>query len=336
MAKQQKQEDQTNQVITPAQSNGSETNEPEQPKEYSCFIVTPIGDNNSDIRYKTDGLIAEIIRPILMEFGFASDKVLVAHQMSNPGSINEQIIKQILDSTLVIVNLTGLNANVMYELAVRHAAAKPVISLCEREITPSLPFDINQERTIFYSDTFYGATLLKENLSSMVQEVMKTLGEDAKDNPIYRVVRDKLIKQEVKDKNPSEAPFVDLLIDIRNQIANLERNFAQQKTTFSNNRYSVSNRAAYDKSAQKNFDTNKFTERDSFKIHIQFANDEDLLYANDWLEKLEYIREIQFGKPFELIVYTFYTVKEIALVNTIYDDLKALIMSNTKAKKVSY
>lgn len=48
------------------------------------------------------------------------------------------------DDALVVADLTGSNPNVMYELAIRHAAAKHAI-----QITSSrLPFDIQGMRTI--------------------------------------------------------------------------------------------------------------------------------------------------------------------------------------------
>ena len=249
------------------------------------------------------------------EFGFASNKVLVAHQMSNPGSINEQIIRHILDSTLVIVNLTGLNANVMYELAVRHAAAKPVISICEKEITSSLPFDINQERTIFYSDTFHGATLLKNSLNLMVQEVMKTLDEDARDNPIYRVLKDQLIKQEVKEKNPSEAPFVDLMISIRDQVTSLEQSVRELKAQPSP----------------------PFLVSDAhfLKFYLTFKNEAEVREAKNVFKIVAWINTVKQSPFFKLIVVTDQTIIEIRNNLHIYKDLKERIIKIAKPETIS-
>jgi hypothetical protein len=113
----------------------------------SCFIITPIGGDNTEIRRAAEGVIDAVIIPTLIEIGFKEENIRVAHRMPNPGAINRQVITRILEDDLAIVNLTGLNANVMYELAVRHAVRKPVVQICE--YGTKLPFDITEERTIF-------------------------------------------------------------------------------------------------------------------------------------------------------------------------------------------
>ena len=95
-------------------------------KEHSkkCFYITPIGDKTSPQYSKLEGLKDNVLIPVLDSLGYGLE---VAHTIDSPGSINDQIFERIVNSELVIVNLTGLNPNVMYGLAVRHSYGKPCV-----------------------------------------------------------------------------------------------------------------------------------------------------------------------------------------------------------------
>jgi hypothetical protein len=70
-----------------------------------------------------------IIHPVAKECGYLAIR---ADEISEPGIITSQVIQHLLDDHLVIADLTGHNANVFYELAIRHAIRKPVLQLIQK------------------------------------------------------------------------------------------------------------------------------------------------------------------------------------------------------------
>src|SRR5260221_4255669 len=114
----------------------------------TCFVISPIGEEGSPIRYRADKIYNYVISPIIREAGY---KVSRADKLSVPGLITSQIVEQILECDLVVADLTGRNPNVYYELAVRHAIRKPFIQIVEAG--ESLPFDIAGMRTISINHT---------------------------------------------------------------------------------------------------------------------------------------------------------------------------------------
>lgn len=151
----------------------------EQNKEH-CFIITPIGDNNDAIRRHIEGIIDASIRPALEN----KYEIVVAHRISEPGSITKQIIQEIYSSKLVIANLTNKNPNVMYELAFRHSLGAPVIMIAEHGT--SLPSDVIMERTIFYDNDAKGALELREKLVA----AEGAIDFDKISSPIYDLIRE--------------------------------------------------------------------------------------------------------------------------------------------------
>jgi len=163
--------------------------------EKNCFIITPIGNNDSQTRRNTDGLINTVLRPLL-ENDFDFKTIVAAHEINASGSINNQIMKKIIYDDLVIANLTGVNPNVMYEVAVRHATRKPIIHICEEGT--KLPFDIIDQRTIFYKNDMLGVKELKTALILMIKEAIKE--KQFSDNPIYNATKSKIFNDSIADK----------------------------------------------------------------------------------------------------------------------------------------
>ena len=108
-----------------------------------------------------------------------------ARRLDKPGIIGRQIIDYIVNSQLVIVDLSFHNPNVFYELAIRHMMRKPIVQIMRR--ADSIPFDINQFRTIVIDTTDIHSFVpkmetYKSEIANQVRQAMQDV--DAADNPI--------------------------------------------------------------------------------------------------------------------------------------------------------
>jgi cell division protein ZapA (FtsZ GTPase activity inhibitor) len=132
-----------------------------------CFVISPIGSDNSDIRRRADQVYKHIICPPLEQAGY---EVVRADKISDPGMITSQIIEHVVSDDLVIADLTGHNPNVFYELAVRHAVGKPFIQIIDHK--EDIPFDIAGFRTIHFDHKdLDSAAQAKEEIAKQVEAI---------------------------------------------------------------------------------------------------------------------------------------------------------------------
>jgi hypothetical protein len=116
-------------------------------KKKLCFVVGPIGAEDSAPRIHADWLLEEIILPVMADF--PDFEVKRADQDHRPGLIDARLINDLLTAELVIADLSGLNPNAFYEIGIRHMAQKPVIHM--QLAAENIPFDVSLYRAIKFS-----------------------------------------------------------------------------------------------------------------------------------------------------------------------------------------
>lgn len=187
---------------------GKNNKVPEEKKGKKCFIITPIGDTNSPTFRKAKGVIESVIKPVLLKYGF--DDIKPAYEILESGMIGNQIINRIVNDDLVVANLTGNNPNVMYELAIRHAVAKPIIHICEKGT--NIPFDIKDSRTAFYTDDMLGTQELQDSFEGYVANI--DYSSEYVDNPIYSGMQMGIILKKMDDAGrQTEAELLQKILD---------------------------------------------------------------------------------------------------------------------------
>jgi hypothetical protein len=138
----------------------------------------------------------------------------------NQQSIVRDIIQSLSESDIIIANLTGLNANVFYELGIAHTLNKKVIIITE-DIS-SLPFDLKAYRVQEYSMEYIQFDNLLDSLKLSLEGAFS--GKISFSNPVMDYFNIKGIKQlsfstinsvNILAQGESEKGFLDFLADIQ-------------------------------------------------------------------------------------------------------------------------
>jgi hypothetical protein len=178
-----------------------------------CFFISPIGHSNSPERKRAN----DIQRFILSEVLSSKFKILRADELPQPGSITHQVIKWLYEADLVIADLTGLNANVIYELAIRHSFNRISVHLIDKAVT--IPFDLKDERTITV-DLTDPADIdeCKKTLAKNIKEIERKGFEYS--SPVFRVLG--VAAATAEDKEGFLETMADKLETISSDISNIE------------------------------------------------------------------------------------------------------------------
>ncbi|MGF6855460.1 hypothetical protein [Paraburkholderia sp. CI3] len=126
----------------------------------SAFVVMEFSETFND-------LYTHVIKPICENAEVATVR---ADERHGPGQILSDIEQQIAESSIVIADVTPVNANVFYEVGYAHALRKPTILLAQKGTR--LPFDISGFRTIFYDNTIEGKSQVEDRLKKHLAEIL--------------------------------------------------------------------------------------------------------------------------------------------------------------------
>ena len=155
-----------------------------------CFVIMPFGDPKKDPDYHSmlehiylgiKSTVESIAVPEILGQKISchrADKTLA------PGEIIPHVIENIVDSFIVIADLSDMNPNVFYELGVRHAVSNNTI-LITRNLD-NIPFDLKQLRTRSFSYSGQGLESLQNSLKEAIQSIL--VSPEKIDNPVRRFI----------------------------------------------------------------------------------------------------------------------------------------------------
>jgi hypothetical protein len=165
-----------------------------------CFVISPIGGDESQTRKWADQTIKHLIAPAVEGHGF---KVLRADQDDRAGIITTHIIQRLVSAELVIADLTGRNPNVFYELAVRHVTRMPLIQIIRAE--EEIPFDVQGMRTVKFE--LNDPDILARARDALERQVEAVLDEEEMETPISQAVGQQIA---IESGDPQQVQMAEL------------------------------------------------------------------------------------------------------------------------------
>lgn len=122
-----------------------------------CFVIMPFRDELVE-------LYIHCIRPAAEEAGFECSR---SDQFIGSSNITKEIINNIIDSDVIIADLSLKNPNVFYELGIAHSLCNKTIMVSNRD--EEFPFDIKAYRLILYETGLSGGIKLKDELTNILK-----------------------------------------------------------------------------------------------------------------------------------------------------------------------
>lgn len=104
-------------------------------------------------------------------------------ELKRPGRITDDLVRELNQAVICIADVTGLNANVMWEIGYAMALGKPILLLSQN--VGQLPFDLKDMRTIAYDRNALKSTLRAPLTEAMRDTLLNLKAQfDARRSPI--------------------------------------------------------------------------------------------------------------------------------------------------------
>ncbi len=147
-----------------------------------AFIITPFGKKKDAKGNEIDfSLVCKtLIKPALKQLGIKGG---TTEEVIKAGNIRVDMFQLLLTADLVVAEVSIHNANVFYELGIRHALRQKRTFMLRRkgEQGDKAPFDLQTDRYMTYD----GDNPAK-SLGALVAALTATLDSDDQDSPVFR------------------------------------------------------------------------------------------------------------------------------------------------------
>lgn len=165
----------------------------------NCFVIIGYGKKTSYVNGKVrildlDETYTLLIKPVFDDLNIPCYRAI---DKNLSGSIDKVMLQEIKNADIVVADISTLNANVMWELGVRHAL-KPryTIMICEKEQMSNIPFDVNHFVVHQYAHSEEGIPFKEvDRFKTLLTNIVKGLlnqNPQTTDSPVFTFLEDEL------------------------------------------------------------------------------------------------------------------------------------------------
>lgn len=185
-------------------------------KKKTCFVMMPIADHPDYESGHFNRVYDYLIEPACKAAGFEPSR---ADKTKASNMIMFDILKKIVECDMAICDLSSKNANVFYELGLRHAFNKKTILITDG--IEKAPFDIASFRYVNYTPSLRVDTVKIEieKIRDMLIDTDKAPETDV--NSIVKLLQIAPAKVEHVELNERESILFNMMNKIQNQLSSL-------------------------------------------------------------------------------------------------------------------
>jgi hypothetical protein len=144
-----------------------------------CFVIMPFSKTESCSARQWSSIFKTLIKPAVEGAGLGYECV---RSVATRGNLVAEIMENLRDAHVVIADLTDRNANVFYELGVRHALRDRTILIAQDR--KFIPFDLQDYANhVYKSRNTYGRRTFQRKIRELLSEV--DVRPDRSDNPVH-------------------------------------------------------------------------------------------------------------------------------------------------------
>ena len=172
-------------------------------------MISTVYEEGTRERNNFDDKIRYMIKPVLDELDY---QMVLADERYIVGLISAKTIKEIINSDIVIADISDNNPNVFYEIAIRNSLNKPLIIL--KQPVQGQLFDIDEERTLSVDDS--SPRLWHETIMKLKLQIQKV--EKDKTSASYSILSDFGFSHKLIHDASSESEFLGIVEELKKEI----------------------------------------------------------------------------------------------------------------------